>query len=290
MHPGEILLLENLRFHQGETKNDPAFSQALAALADCYVNDAFGAAHRAHASIEGITHYLPQAAAGFLFQKEIEYLGKVAYDPEHPFTVILGGAKVSDKIGVIAHILTQVDKLLIGGGMAYTFLQVRGIAVGKSLVEGDKREQALQILQQAIQRGVELLLPRDHVVAEKCEPGVVHHIVGDRAIPEGWMALDIGPATVATFSAAIHQSKMIFWNGPMGVFEVEPFYHGTTAMARAIAESGAVSVVGGGDTVAALHKAGVADKITHISTGGGASLEFLEGKALPGITALTNKP
>lgn len=289
MQAGEVLLLENLRFHKGETKNDPAFSQALAALADLYVDDAFGAAHRAHASIEGITHYVSQAAAGFLLQKEIEYLSKILYQPEKPFTVILGGAKVSDKIGVIENLLSRVDTMLIGGGMAYTFLRAQGIAVGNSLVEVDKQEVAAEVLHKAEQQGVNILLPQDHVVAKKIEPHAEHQIIGAREIPAGWMALDIGPQTVEAFTTGVQGSKMIFWNGPMGVFEVEPFDRGTVALGRAVAASGAISVVGGGDTVAAVHKTGVADKISHISTGGGASLEFLEGKELPGIAALTDK-
>jgi phosphoglycerate kinase len=288
MQPGDILLLENLRFHKEETTNDPAFSQALAALADLYVNDAFGAAHRAHASIVGMTHYLPQAAAGFLLRQEIEYLGKVLYHPEKPFTMILGGAKVSDKIGIIENLLSQINTLLIGGGMAYTFLRAQGFAVGNSLVEMDKQDKAAQILQEATKRGVSLLLPRDHVVAQKIEPAAAYRIVGQGEIPKGWMGLDIGPATVKAFSEAIHASKMIFWNGPMGVFEVEPFHTGTVALGRAVAASGAVTVVGGGDTVAAVHKAGIAEQISHISTGGGASLEFLEGQELPGIATLTD--
>ncbi len=289
MQAGEVLLLENLRFHKGETKNDPAFSQALAALADLYVDDAFGAAHRAHASIEGITHYVSQAAAGFLLQKEIEYLSKILYQPEKPFTVILGGAKVSDKIGVIENLLSRVDTMLIGGGMAYTFLRAQGIAVGNSLVEVDKQEVAAEVLHKAEQQGVNILLPQDHVVAKNIEPHAEHQTIGAREIPAGWMALDIGPQTVEAFTTVVQGSKMIFWNGPMGVFEVAPFDRGTVALGRAVAASGAISVVGGGDTVAAVHKAGVADKISHISTGGGASLEFLEGKELPGIAALTDK-
>ncbi len=291
LEKGHTLLLENLRFHAEEEANDEHFSRELAKLADYYVNDAFGAAHRAHASTVGITKFVKKAAAGLLMQKELEYLGKALHHPGHPFVAILGGAKVSDKIPVVQNLIEKVDALLIGGGMAYTFLKARRMEVGNSLVENDKLDLAHQLMDQAKARDIKFLLPVDHVVAGRIAPDAKTHVVGNgHAIPHGQMGLDIGPKTVALFSEQIENANTIVWNGPMGVFEQEPFAHGTYAIARAIAANRpAVSIVGGGDSVSAVHKAGVADRITHISTGGGASLEFLEGKKLPGVEALTNK-
>ncbi len=282
---GEVLLLENLRFHPEEEKNDVAFSKALASLCDVYVNDAFGAAHRAHASTEGMTRFVKTVAAGFLMIKEIESLEKALVNPQKPYVAIMGGAKVSDKIGVIQNLLDKVTALLVGGGMAYTFLKAQGYEVGKSLVEEEHIPFARDVLNNA-QGKVVFLLPTDHVAAERMESQAVTRIVKAGEIPAGWVCLDIGPGTVKTFSEEIKRAKTIVWNGPMGVFELEPFSHGTFAIARALSESAAFSIVGGGDSVAAVNKAGVADKIAHISTGGGASLEFLEGKKLPGIEAL----
>jgi len=291
LEKGHTLLLENLRFHAEEEANDEHFSRNLAKLAEFYVNDAFGTAHRAHASTVGITKFVKKSAAGLLMQKELDYLGKALHHPGRPFVAILGGAKVSDKIPVIQNLTDKVDALLIGGGMAYTFLKARGMEVGNSLLESDKIDLAQKLLGQAKARGVKFLLPVDHVVADKIAPDSRTHIVAEgHAIPAGQMGLDIGPKTVALFSAQIEAASTIVWNGPMGVFEQEPFAHGTYAIARAVAANRpAVSIVGGGDSVSAVHKAGVADKITHISTGGGASLEFLEGKKLPGVEALSNK-
>ena len=291
LEKGHTLLLENLRFHAEEEANDEHFSHELAKLADYYVNDAFGTAHRAHASTVGITKFVKKSAAGLLMQKELDYLGRALHHPGRPFVAILGGAKVSDKIPVIQNLIDKVDALLIGGGMAYTFLKARGMEVGNSLLESDKLDLAHKLLGQAKTRGIKFLLPVDHVVAAKIAPDAKTHIVGEgHAIPAGQMGLDIGPKTVALFSEQIETASTIVWNGPMGVFEHEPFAHGTYAIARAVAANRpAISIVGGGDSVSAVHKAGVADKITHISTGGGASLEFLEGKKLPGVEALTNK-
>ena len=286
---GEVLLLENLRFHAEEEKNDEGFSKSLAALCDLYVNDAFGSAHRAHSSTVGMTKFVPKAAAGFLMEKELTYLGKAVQNPDHPYVAVLGGAKVADKIEVITNLLKLVDALIIGGGMAYTFLRARGVAVGKSLVEEDKLDLARQLLAQAESRQVKVLLPTDHLVAEKIDPAAKPRLVGLNEIPAELMALDIGPQSIKAFTAAIRGAKTIVWNGPMGVFECEPFAAGTVAVARAIAESGATSIVGGGDSIAAVHKAGVAARLTHISTGGGASLEFLGGLKLPGVEALTNR-
>lgn len=285
MREGDVLLLENLRFHPEEEKNDEPFSKALASLCEVYVNDAFGAAHRAHASTEGMTRYIPQVAAGFLMMKEIESLEKALIHPEKPYVAILGGAKVSDKIGVIENLLNKVDALLIGGGMAYTFLKGRGIEVGKSLVEEDQIEFSKQLLRRGEGR-VKIILPQDHLAAERMDPQAPREVVRNEAIPSGWICLDIGPETVKIFSEEIKKAKTIFWNGPMGVFEMEPFSQGTFAIARAVADSSAFSIVGGGDSIAAVKKAGVAEKIGHLSTGGGASLEFIEGKKLPGIEAL----
>ena len=289
MREGEVLLLENCRFHQGDEENDEAFSRALAGLADLYVNDAFGTAHRAHASTVGVTRFLPVSAAGFLMQKEIQYLGKVVSNPDRPFIAILGGAKVSDKIGVIKNLMGKVDTLLIGGAMTYTFEKAQGLSTGSSLVEEEKVGLAKELLDQAASRKVRLLLPLDHVVAEAAEPGAKTQTVGRGEIPAGWKGLDVGPRTIEAYSREIQTAKTILWNGPLGVFEVEPFSHGTLAIAQAIASSSAVSVIGGGDSVAAVSQVKVADKISHISTGGGASLEFLEGIELPGIAALTDK-
>jgi len=282
--PGEVLLLENLRFHPEEEKNDPGFSRQLAGMCDVYVNDAFGSAHRAHASTEGITKFVPQSAAGLLMDKELEYLTMATQNPPRPCVAILGGAKVSDKIEVIENLMKFVDKLLIGGAMAYTFLKAKGAPTGKSLVEEDKVELAKTLMEQA---GDRLVLPSDHVVAEVLEAGAANEVV--ETIPEGTMGLDIGPRTVAAYEAVIAGARTIIWNGPMGVFEKPPFDKGTVALAKAVAGSGAVSVVGGGDSEKAVKSAGVADKISHISTGGGASLEFLSGLVLPGVAALTEK-
>jgi phosphoglycerate kinase len=288
---GQTLLLENLRFHAEEEANDEKFSRQLAALADVYVNDAFGTAHRAHASTVGITKFVDKAAAGLLMQKELEYLGKVVSNPEKPFLAIIGGAKVSDKIDVLRNLLTKVDALLIGGAMAYTFLKAQGMQTGKSLVEDDKLDLAKELLEQAKSKNIRMLLPADHVIAAKMEATARPQIVsGDQGIPGDQMGLDIGPQTIAAFSKEIAGAKTILWNGPMGVFEVAPFANGTVKIAQAIAANrNATSIVGGGDSVAAVQQAGVAGKITHISTGGGASLEFLEGKKLPGVEALTDK-
>jgi phosphoglycerate kinase len=285
---GGVLLLENLRFHPEEEANDETFSQALAKHGQLYVNDAFGSAHRAHASTVGVTKFLAKAAAGFLMEKELTYLGKAIENPEHPYVAILGGAKVSDKIEVIENLLKLVDTLIIGGGMAYTFLRAQGVPVGKSLLEEDKLDLAQRLLAEAEKRNVQLLLPQDHKVAANPD-AKEGELVGLKGIPENLMALDIGPKSTGAFAAAIGKAKTILWNGPMGVFEKEPFAAGTMAIARAVAGSGATSIVGGGDSVAAVHEAGVYDKISHVSTGGGASLEFLGGRKLPGVEALTDK-
>jgi phosphoglycerate kinase len=291
LEKGQTLLLENLRFHAEEEANDEHFSKQLAKLADFYVNDAFGTAHRAHASTVGITKFVQKSAAGLLMEKELEYLGRALQNPERPFVAILGGAKVSDKIGVIQNLLTKVDVLIIGGGMAYTFLKAQGEAVGKSLVEEDKIDLAKELLQKAKAHKLKFLLPTDHVIADRVEASATPKIVKPREpIPANMMALDIGPQTVETFSEEVSRARTIIWNGPMGVFELPAFAKGTFKIAHAVAENaGAISIVGGGDSVAAVNAAGVADKITHISTGGGASLEFLEGKKLPGVEALSNK-
>ena len=288
---GQSLLLENLRFHPEEEANNPEFARHLGKLCDFYVNDAFGSAHRAHASTEGITHFVEKKAAGLLMEKELEYLGKALSHPQKPFVAILGGAKVGDKIGVITHLMTKVDTLIIGGGMAYTFLKAQGYEVGKSLLEADKVGLAAQILADAKAHHVKFLLPVDHVVADKvAQDARIQQIGVGKPIPPDMMALDIGPETVELFSGEISLARTIVWNGPMGVFEIEAFAKGTKKIADAVADNGAaVSIVGGGDSVAAVKAAGVADKITHISTGGGASLEFLEGKKLPGVEALSNK-
>lgn len=288
MQSGDVVLLENLRFHEGEEKNDDAFAKALASLADCYVNDAFGTAHRAHASIVGIPKYLP-AAAGFLLKKEIEYLKGVVNNPVRPFVAILGGAKVSGKIGVLENLEGNVDKVLIGGGMAFTFIKAMGYEVGESLVEEDMLETAQRIRKKLKERGVKFYLPVDCVIAQSLEPGAETKIVPTLEIPKGWKALDIGPATARLFSEALHNAKTILWNGPMGVFEIDAFSRGTFAVARAVADAYALTIVGGGDTDLAVHRAGVSDSISFISTGGGATLQLLEGRELPGIAALTDK-
>jgi phosphoglycerate kinase len=291
LESGQVLLLENLRFHAEEEKNDPEFAKQLASLCEVYVNDAFGSAHRAHASTEGITHFVKQSAAGLLMEKELTYLGKALEDPAKPFVAILGGAKVSDKIEVIDNLLGKVDALLIGGGMAYTFLKAKGQEVGKSLLEADKIDVAKEALAKAKARGVRFLLPVDHVLADKFAADAQTKIFeGDGPFPGDWMALDIGPKTVALFEKEVDGAATIVWNGPMGVFEMPAFAKGTTAIAKAVAANkSAISIIGGGDSVAAVKQAGVADQIKHISTGGGASLEFLEGKKLPGVEALTEK-
>jgi len=287
--PGDVILLENLRFYPEEEKNDPEFSEKLANLADIYVNDAFGAAHRAHASTEGITHFL-RSAAGFLMQKEIEYLGKIVENPNKPYVAILGGAKVSDKILIIDKLMDKVDALLIGGGMAYTFLKAKGIDVGDSIVEEEKIDVAGNILAKARDKNIEIVLPQDHLVAEKIEKGVKVEYIGLPPIPNGLMGADIGPKTIKDFEAVLKKSKTILWNGPLGVFEIKDFENGTKEIADFIASlNGVTSIIGGGDSAAAIAKFGLEDKMTHISTGGGACLEFLEGKELPGIAALQDK-
>jgi phosphoglycerate kinase len=289
LRDGEVLLLENLRFHAGETENDPEFCRQLASLAEIYVNDAFGTAHRAHASTEGVARLLRPALAGFLIEKELRYLGQAITDPARPLVAVIGGAKVSDKLPAIEHLLDKVDTLLIGGGMAYTFLKARGITLGKSLVEEDRVKLAGELLQKAEDRGIQLLLPVDHVAASELKAEAEHGIYGNSDFPQEWMGLDIGPKTAAEFSSILHQAGTVVWNGPMGVFEFDAFAAGTFAVAKALAESPAVSIIGGGDSAAAAKKSGLADRMTHISTGGGASLEFLEGKELPGITVLSDK-
>lgn len=288
MRPGDVVLLENLRFYNEEEANDPDFSKQLASLADIYVNDAFGTAHRAHASTEGITRYLP-SVAGFLVQKEIEVMGKALSNPDRPFVAILGGAKVSTKIDVIKNLLDKVDTLIIGGGMTYTFMKARGHSVGKSLLEADKLDTAREIERLAEEKGVKLLLPVDNVIADDFSATANTRVVEGGEIPDGWEGLDIGPKTIALFVDEIKRTKTIIWNGPVGAFEMEPFAVGTRAVAEAMAKSGAVTIVGGGDSAAAVEQMGFADKMTHVSTGGGASLEFLEGRELPGIAALNDR-
>ncbi|NCC51446.1 MAG: phosphoglycerate kinase [Spartobacteria bacterium] len=311
LKPGEVLLLENLRFHAEEEgkakladdasdeekaaakadmkKRQEVFARQLAALADVYVDDAFGTAHRAHASMAVVTRFMEESVAGFLLEKEIEYLGNAVANPEHPFVAIIGGAKISGKIDVITNLMGKVDALLIGGGMAYTFYKAKGLPIGNSLLEEDKVELAGEILKQAEASKVKLLLPVDHVVADKFDATAQTKTVGEAGIEEGWMALDIGPETMALYCREIADAKTVVWNGPMGCFEMAPFAKGTTAVAQAVADADCVSIIGGGDSVSAVKKAGLDDKMTHISTGGGASLEFLEGKALPGVVALSDK-
>ncbi|MCL2058145.1 MAG: phosphoglycerate kinase [Oscillospiraceae bacterium] len=285
---GEVLVLENVRFHPEEEKNDPAFAKELASLAEVYVNDAFGTAHRAHASTEGVTHYLP-AVCGFLIKKEIEFMGTALSNPARPFVAILGGAKVSDKIKVIENLIDKCDSIIIGGGMAYTFVRAQGFGVGSSLCEEDKIGLAGELLKKAEARGVKFLLPLDTIVAKefKNEAESKNVLIGE--MPDGWMGLDIGPGAIKEFGAVVAEAKTVVWNGPMGVFEMPNFAVGTKEIARALSESGAISIVGGGDSAAAVEQLGFADKISHISTGGGASLEFLEGIVLPGISALLDK-
>jgi len=285
LQPGEIMLLENLRYHKEEEKNDPEFAKSLAAMADVFVSDAFGTVHRAHASTEGVSRYLP-AVSGFLLKKELDYLGRAVSDPARPLVAILGGSKVSDKLGVIESFLEKADTLLIGGGMAYTFIKAQGGKIGKSLCEDDKLEYALEMLDKAKSRGVKMLLPVDSVAAAEYSNDTEPVTVMSDDIPDGYMGLDIGPQAAAEFSAEIAKAGTVIWNGPMGVSEFSKFAEGTKTLAREIARSNAVSVIGGGDSAAAVRAFGLEDKITHISTGGGASLEFLEGKALPGITCL----
>ncbi|HQH27270.1 MAG TPA: phosphoglycerate kinase, partial [Oligoflexia bacterium] len=304
LKPGEVLLLENVRFHKEEEgkaktaegaspeevkaakaemkQKQEAFAKQLAELGDLYVNDAFGTAHRAHGSTAIITRFFRENLAGFLMEKEIDYLGRATANPERPFAAILGGAKVSDKVNVIDNLLGKVDTLIIGGAMAYTFYRAKGLPTGKSLVEEDKIELAKELLAKAGVRGIKLLLPVDHVIADSFSASAKTEVVGESGIKDGWMALDIGPETIKLYAAEIAQAKTVVWNGPMGAFEMEPFAAGTMAMAQTIAAAHCVSIIGGGDSVAAINKSGLSDKMTHISTGGGASLEFLEGKALPG--------
>mgnify|MGYP003729344439 CR=1 FL=1 len=311
LKPGEVLLLENVRFHKeeegkvklpdgaGEAEIKAAkaemkmkqeeFARQLAELGDLYVNDAFGTAHRAHASTAVITKFFKDNVAGFLMEREIDYLSRALADPERPFTAVLGGAKVSDKVNVIENLISKVDSLIIGGAMAYTFYRAKGLAVGKSLVEEDKVDLARSLLAKAQEKKVRLLLPVDHVIADAFNAGAKTEVVGEAGIRDGWMALDIGPRTIELFSAEIAKAKTVVWNGPLGAFEMEPFAAGTMAIAKAIAAAECISIVGGGDSVSAVNKSGVAAKITHISTGGGASLEFLEGKQLPGVVALSDK-
>jgi len=289
---GEVLMLENLRFYNDEEDNNPEFAKKLAALGEIYVNDAFGTAHRAHASTEGITKFMPVAVAGFLMEKELKYLGEVTEHPQRPFVAILGGAKISGKIDVLERLLDKVDKILLGGAMIFTFFKSRGLAVGKSLVEDDKLSVATSIQDKAKAKGIPLLLPVDVVVADRFEADATSKVVDVEAIPDGWMGLDIGPKTIELYRKEILDAKTIVWNGPMGVFEMDKFATGTIEIAKALAEAtkhGAITVVGGGDSASAIAKAGLDKAVTHVSTGGGASLEFLEGKVLPGIAALNDK-
>ncbi len=288
LNDGDVMLIENVRFEAGETKNDPELSKKFASMADIFVNDAFGSAHRAHSSTAGIADYIP-AVCGYLIQKEIEFIGGALEEPKRPLVAILGGAKVSDKIGVITNLLDKVDTLIVGGGMAYTFFAAQGCTVGTSICEEDKKDLALELLASAKEKGVNFLLPIDNRVGLEYKEDTENKVVDSDKIPEGWMGLDIGPKTEALFSEAIKGSGTVIWNGPMGVSEWDAFAGGTIAVATAVAESGAISIIGGGDSTAAVQKLGFADKMTHISTGGGASLEFLEGKQLPGIVALNEK-
>ncbi len=289
LEEGKAVLLENVRFDARETKNDESLSKEFASLCDLYVNDAFGSAHRAHCSTAGVTAFVAEAACGYLIQKEIEVMGKALSDPKRPFVSILGGAKVSDKIGVINNLIEKVDTLIIGGGMAYTFMKTLGHSIGDSLCEEDKLELAKELMAKAEAKGVKFLIPVDNVAGKEYDENTEHMVVPSDEIPDGWMGLDIGPKTVEMFSDAIKGAGTVVWNGPMGVSEWKNFANGTEKVAQAVAESGAISIIGGGDSAAAVEKLGYADKMTHISTGGGASLEFLEGKDLPGISALNNK-
>ncbi|HIB99107.1 TPA: phosphoglycerate kinase [Candidatus Poribacteria bacterium] len=286
---GDVLLLENVRFYEEETKNDPAFAEELASLADIYVSDAFGTAHRAHASTEGVTHYFDQNAAGSLMEQEIRYLSRIVNDPDRPFIAIIGGAKVSDKITVIENLINQVDELIIGGGMAYTFFKSKGMEIGKSIVELDMLDLAQDLLKKAENQGLTIHLPVDNVVGKEFAPDTESQIVKSSQIPRDWEGFDIGPETVEHFGKIVSSAQTVFWNGPVGVYEFDQFATGTIELAKRIAESNATSIIGGGDCVAAVHKAGVSTQITHISTGGGASLELIEGRILPGIAALTDK-
>ena len=288
LNDGDVMIIENVRFHKEETKNDPEFSKKLADLADLYVNDAFGSAHRAHSSTTGVADYIP-AACGYLIQKEINFIGGALANPKRPLVAILGGAKVSDKIGVITNLLDKCDTIIVGGGMAYTFMKSLGYNIGTSLLEADRVEDAKNMMETAKAKGVNFLIPVDNKAGKEYDPNTEAMIVNSDDIPEGWMGLDIGPKTQEMFANAIKGSGTVIWNGPMGVSEWENFAQGTIAVATAVAESGAISIIGGGDSAAAVQKLGFADKMSHISTGGGASLEFLEGKELPGIVALNNK-
>jgi len=289
LQEGQILLLENLRFYPGEKANDPDFAKILAEDVDCYVNDAFGACHRAHASIVGIPSHVEKSAAGSLLTKEIEYLNRVIHSPEIPYTAILGGAKVSDKIPLIKNLSTKADNILIGGAMAYTFFAAEGLGVGRSLVEEEKKGMAIELLFMAKERNVNFRLPIDHIAAGEMAPGIETETIDRFPIPSDKMALDIGPRTIAAYTQIINEAKTVLWNGPMGVFEIDEFTNGTMKIAEAVANSEAVSIIGGGDSVAAVYKAGVSDKISHISTGGGASLEYIANETLPGIEALSEK-
>lgn len=290
--PGEIVLLENVRFHAGETKNDEYFSKQLAELGDLFINDAFGSSHRAHCSVAGITEFLQPAAAGFLLEKEIKYLEGAVNDPNRPFVAVLGGAKVSDKIGVIENLLGKVDTIIVGGGMTYTFYKAKGLPIGKSLLEEDKVGLAGELMKKAKDKSVDLKLPIDSIVADDFKNEANHKEVGEDGIPDGWLAMDIGSKTQKLFGDIVRNAKTVLWNGPMGVFEMDNFAKGTFAIARAMAdatEKGATTIIGGGDSASAIKKAGLAEQVSHVSTGGGASLEYLEGKELPGITSLTDK-
>ena len=289
MNNGDVVLLQNTRFRKEETKNMPEFSEELASLADAYVDDAFGSCHRAHCSTAGVTDYIKDTAVGYLMEKEIKYLGNAVNDPVRPFTAILGGAKVADKLNVISNLLEKVDTLIIGGGMAYTFMNALGYSIGTSICEADKVELAKDMMAKAKDKGVKFLIPVDNRVGDKYAPDCNHKLVNSDNIPDGWMGLDIGPKTEALFADAIKGAGTVVWNGPMGVSEWDNFASGTIAVAKAVAESGAISIIGGGDSAAAVEKLGFADKMTHISTGGGASLEFLEGKELPGVAAADNR-
>lgn len=289
MLPGDVILLENTRFRSEESKNGEAFSKALASLADIFVNDAFGSAHRAHSSTVGVTEFIDTAVCGYLIEKELKYLGAALSHPERPFVAILGGAKVSDKIEVIRHLLEKVDALIIGGGMAYTFLKAEGHLVGNSLVEADKMEYALEMIEAAKKAGVELLLPVDHVYAEAFSNESKPHVSLGVEIPTGYMGLDIGPKTILAYQTLIRNAKTVIWNGPLGVFEFDAFSKGTFEIAKTLSEIDAITIIGGGDSAAAVNQFGFGDKMSHISTGGGASLEFLEGKLLPGIAALNDR-
>lgn len=289
---GEVVLLENVRFHAGETKNDADVARAFASLGDVYVNDAFGSSHRAHASVAGITEFLQPAVAGFLLEKEIEFLQNAVEQPKRPFVAVLGGAKVSDKIGVIENLITKVDSIIIGGGMTYTFYKAKGLPVGNSLLEEDKVDLAKSLLKKAVDAGVEILLPIDSIVAQEFKADVAYKEVGENGIEAGWMALDIGSKSAALFGDRVKGAKTVLWNGPMGVFEFDHFAKGTFAVAQALAEAtqkGATTIIGGGDSAAAIKKAGLSEQVSHVSTGGGASLEYLEGKVLPGVSSLTDK-